>query len=119
MGEVLKTAMNEWNKFVQKTKDARDTQHLNSVLQMIYAYSGRATAPIKQSDLPNLIDAVKFAYPKGFASCGCVADKNFLKRFVQGCLDAKYEPDDFFIRDIREFAPQLTMLYDQWKTIEK
>jgi hypothetical protein len=113
VGDVVKLCMGVWNAYLDFVRLHREAEHLNSITGAIHAASFHRKRLFNNVELPSLIDAVAFVFPRGFDSAACEADRRFLRLFVESAQKLGWEPESVFIRDIREFDGLLSLLYKQ------
>lgn len=113
VGDVVKLCMGVWNAYLEFVRLHREAEHLNSIAGAIHAASFYRTRLFDNVELPSLIDAVAFVFPRGFDSAACEADRRFLRLFVGSAQKLGWEPASVFIRDVRKFGGLLSLLYKQ------
>ena len=117
LGDILNILTNKYNRMVQREKKRRDSAHLKGAMDLlsqiwsdkIYKKNPKL---FDKTTCCSLLDAISEVYPNIHG--GSLAGIELLEHYAKSVRALGWEPEDDFIRDIREKSDWLKKLYAKY-----
>lgn len=116
IGRLLEISSALWKEHVSYLENKRKSEHVRAICDVMHCLSFRSHR-FTEMHTTILIDPIKFAYPHGYRSTSCEADRDVLDKFIAAAIE-RWQPDDDFMH-VREMSDYLKMLYEQNPAISK